>query len=342
MSRQPAWLTDLVPTLGDDGLDISTIGLRDHTPSLSSGSVPPRTTQPSKSRKPHPQRPQESAATQGGTRTQTHRPAAPTSATTPSAGTSAVPVPIITAAPASAAAPSSASTSTSAQRRQRADRRARNSSTVSDNLDTSEYVNLDLNQLHVDSDSDDIDVRPSRRPPNGASHSRSMSNPFPSLFAPKKKKQRGHSPSGYGDSASSGEDEPIPPLPVQPRIASQAHAKIGAASGSGGVNNFLTPASASHGRRPSFSTGPCITCGSLMRWAQGVEAFRCGICLTVNDLVSATGKPSSDKDKSRTASVGPISIDETRSIINKCIHAYLEAVLCDHWTAIRTARDTAL
>ena len=206
---------------------------------------------------------------------------------------------------------------------------------VSDNLDTSEYVNLDLNQLHVDSDSDDSDARSSRRLPAGAGHSRSLSNPFPSLFSPKKKKKqhRGHSPLGFGDSASSEQDEPLPSLPVQPRNATQTYTNIGA-SGSSGV--YLTPASvsasASRSRKTSFSTGPCITCGSLMRWAHGVEAFRCGICLTVNDLMPAAAKPPTGDPKdaqSRSASVGPISIEETRAIVNKCIRYYLEAVLCD-------------
>lgn len=138
--------------------------------------------------------------------------------------------------------------------------------TTSSSLDPANLGSLDIAQLQVESSSDS-DAQPSRRS-SKPSHGRSMSNPFPSLFSTKKKKKaRGRSPSGFSDSESSDDAAPM----HKSRTGRQA--------------SVHTLAAADQGRRNSFTTGPCITCGSLMRWAQGVDAFRCSICLTVNDLV---------------------------------------------------------
>lgn len=33
-----------------------------------------------------------------------------------------------------------------------------------------------------------------------------------------------------------------------------------------------------------FTTGRCMTCGSLVRWPKELQMFRCTICLTINDV----------------------------------------------------------
>ncbi|EFX06337.1 ubiquitin-protein ligase [Grosmannia clavigera kw1407] len=185
--------------------------------------------------------------------------------------------------------------------------------TVSNSLDPVSLGSLDIAQLQVESSSDS-DAQHSRHP-SKPSHGRSMSNPFPSLFSTKKKKKaRDQSPSGFSDSESSDEAGPM----HKSRGSKQAPLHSLAAAGPGRGN--------------SFTTGPCITCGSLMRWAQGVEAFRCSICLTVNDLVPGGRVPATGSGKHTRASQArddgaPISVERTRALAQQCIRSYLTAVL---------------
>ncbi|CAK7267322.1 Putative E3 ubiquitin-protein ligase [Sporothrix epigloea] len=184
-------------------------------------------------------------------------------------------------------------------------------------LESSDLVNIDLSQLQVESDSSDSDFRVTRRAADSSRHTRSISNSFPSLFQPKKKKATQDDLSQEpGDLVINDNGPPIP-----------SPSKDGHQSKAG----FPTSV-ASTSRRASFSTGPCITCGSLMRWARGATAFRCGICLTVNDLVpteklrAGTGEVALEP---QATSSSPISIEQTQTIIAECLRSYLKAVLQD-------------
>lgn len=111
-----------------------------------------------------------------------------------------------------------------------------------------------------DSSSSDEDIHPSSRPQRPR-HTRSMSHPFPSLFSIKKKKTN-TMPKRNLDSDS---DEALP-LPSSSRPQTRGH-RAGASVGSN-----------------DFSTGNCMTCGSLVRWPRELHVFKCTICLTINDL----------------------------------------------------------
>ncbi len=194
-------------------------------------------------------------------------------------------------------------------------RRAQNTSVASNDVAPSDLSNLDFSQLQIESDSSDSDFRPARHPATGAGHLRTLSNPFPSLFSPKKKKTTQNEPlSGFGGSGSSGDDEL---LSTRRRAVQQT--EVGQQA----------PAPVAHPRKPDLATGPCITCGSIMRWARGVEAFRCGICLTINDLGPAKKSPDRRDSLPGPVSSGPdpISIQHTRELIHGCLQSYLEAVL---------------
>lgn len=120
-----------------------------------------------------------------------------------------------------------------------------------------------------DSSSDESDLHPSRpsssskprRPP----HTRSMSQPFPSLFSSKKKRQNsvGAPPPDLGFADDDA---------VMPRQAPKTHARNPSQNGNGPAGS------------KDFATGNCMTCGSLVRWPRELKVFKCTICTTVNDL----------------------------------------------------------
>ncbi|KJR83896.1 E3 ubiquitin-protein ligase HECTD2 [Sporothrix schenckii 1099-18] len=172
--------------------------------------------------------------------------------------------------------------------------------------------NLTISQLHFETDSSDPGYQATRRTTAGSSHSRSLSNPFPSLFSPKKKKAA-HTESSFGSGGStSGTDGEM--LSTRTRREQQDAAHSPTLFGVG------------RSERPSFASGPCITCGSLMRWARGAEAFRCGICLTVNDLIPVNANLATTWKPQATSSY-PISVKQTQHIVSECIRDYLETVL---------------
>jgi E3 ubiquitin-protein ligase HECTD2 len=126
-------------------------------------------------------------------------------------------------------------------------------------------IPLDTSQIDDSSSSSDGRLHPPR--PARPGHGRSMSNPFPSLFSSKKKKP---GPSFAEDPYSGSSDED-----------------------SGGPNTRPNPHQTRAGRhRPAgsrdFTTGQCMTCGSLVRWPRELVVFRCTICLTINDLQPAS------------------------------------------------------
>ena len=119
---------------------------------------------------------------------------------------------------------------------------------------------LDNSQIQDSSSSSDEQLHPSR--PSRPAHGRSMSNPFPSLFSGKKKK-KGRSIDPVSDSDSSGEDG----QGLRARGKAQQRPRGHTPSGS-----------------RDFTTGQCMTCGSLVRWPKDLLVFKCTICLTINDI----------------------------------------------------------
>ncbi|KAI6089032.1 hypothetical protein F4821DRAFT_276585 [Hypoxylon rubiginosum] len=174
-------------------------------------------------------------------------------------------------------------------------------------------------QVEVDSSSDDdIPISKSKRP---ATHSRSMSHPFPSLFSGKKKKNtRPDNQSGSEDFA--GDSDPKPR--AQPNMLQNAAPR-------------RIP------RGPvDFATGNCMTCASLVRWPKELHVFRCTICLTINDLrpydptvghpgtqPSAGGaslQPNENEfGPARPPSQTPnsISLDHTKNMAKQCLRSSL-------------------
>ncbi|KAK1761311.1 putative E3 ubiquitin-protein ligase [Echria macrotheca] len=191
-----------------------------------------------------------------------------------------------------------------------------------------EFDVLDSYQIQAGSSSDsDEGLHPHR--PRRPQHNRSMSHPFPSLFSSKKKKS-GHM-GGPAKPDSDSDDEYAP-----------RHAK---------------PPSRGHKHVPSsggrdYSTGKCMTCGSLVRWPRELRVFKCTICLTINNLdrpddrdarqdrprapagiseqrARSEGRraESPQAGSSRRAPERPISLEHTKALVAQCLRAFLTPAL---------------
>jgi E3 ubiquitin-protein ligase HECTD2 len=93
-----------------------------------------------------------------------------------------------------------------------------------------------------------------------ASHGRSMSHPFPSLFSAKKKR--------HGETAGAGAestDDDGSSFQARRNVAQQ-------------------PAGKQKVPDKDLMTGKCMTCDSMVRWPKELKVFRCTVCLTINDL----------------------------------------------------------
>ncbi|KJZ80401.1 hypothetical protein HIM_00251 [Hirsutella minnesotensis 3608] len=138
----------------------------------------------------------------------------------------------------------------------------------------------------TDSSTSDSDLEPLRPPDARPRHSRSMSNPFPSLFNSKKKRNESAGP---------------PPPPNLELECSQ-----GPMAGQG----FRKHKRGSLTGSKDFATGHCMTCASLVKWPQELKVFKCTICTTINDL--APTEP--DARKARPASRRPDTNQESASL----------------------------
>ncbi|RFU80965.1 other hect domain ubiquitin ligase e3 [Trichoderma arundinaceum] len=109
-------------------------------------------------------------------------------------------------------------------------------------------------------------------------HSRSMSNPFPSLFSSRKRQGSASKPFVDLDQANLG--------PVPNNRQAKTHMR-----GSPSMSK-------------DFATGNCMTCASLVKWPKELKVFKCTICMTINDLVP-TGVDSQGSKQRHDTSPGP-------------------------------------
>ncbi|PQE25581.1 hypothetical protein CJF30_00000291 [Rutstroemia sp. NJR-2017a BBW] len=152
----------------------------------------------------------------------------------------------------------------------------------------------------------------STKPNSAASHGRSMSHPFPSLFYGKRKGSGAASGEVGGDAI--GDDSTSPDKNM------------------GGTKYPKVP-------DKDLTTGKCMTCNSSVKWPKNLQVFKCTVCLTVNDLVPFTptfkadeGQRAVDGEKpvagpnsyrSPNLRVAPLSVEKTRRLAERCIVSYL-------------------
>ncbi|KAH7154963.1 hypothetical protein B0J13DRAFT_521134 [Dactylonectria estremocensis] len=181
---------------------------------------------------------------------------------------------------------------------------------------------FDITNAHVDSSDSDADFHATASShlstPRRPQHSRSMSQPFPSLFSGKKKKRQSSVGGPPSDLGFVDDDAALPP---PPRPATKTHTRGGLAGSK------------------DFATGNCMTCASLVRWPRDLKVFKCTICMTVNDLEpqtaesqgsgasrwrrDATSAPSNSRQPTPPPRVPHISVEHTKRLVHQCIHSHL-------------------
>lgn len=138
---------------------------------------------------------------------------------------------------------------------------------------TSNDGRFDLSNAYADSSSDESNVHPSRPLASSKTlrpqHLRSMSQPFPSLFSGKKKRQ-GSVGAPPPDLGFADDDVVMSRQTLKQQVPGHGRTPSHPKGGIAGSNDF--------------STGNCMTCGSLVRWPRELKVFKCTICTTVNDL----------------------------------------------------------
>ncbi|KAH6676057.1 HECT-domain-containing protein [Plectosphaerella plurivora] len=179
--------------------------------------------------------------------------------------------------------------------------------------------NISHHRRAADSSSSESDFHPSR--PRRPAHSRSMSHPFPSLFSSKKKQQP-----DFSD--ESDDDTPAPVNSTRPIQPPRGHTR-------GNMTN----------NSRDFATGNCMTCNALVRWPRDLRVFKCTVCVTINDLrpvdrpehrsdvgpkwlrgqvpAPGTSPNSNHAHPSDRPEPRDISVDYTKSLVQRCIRSYL-------------------
>ncbi|KAL7944393.1 HECT domain-containing protein [Trichoderma barbatum] len=182
-------------------------------------------------------------------------------------------------------------------------------------------------RVNPDPSSSDSDAESSSQQSRGRKpkHSRSMSNPFPSLFSSRKRQGSASKPSVDADKATGG------PAPNNRQVKTHRRG--------------------SPSRSKDFATGNCMTCASLVKWPRELKVFKCTICMTINDLVpisvdsqgskqrhDTSPGPSSSKQPElspgmapgqgpRTSPFGqlhlPISLDQTKYLVRQNLRSYV-------------------
>ncbi|ODA81657.1 hypothetical protein RJ55_00159 [Drechmeria coniospora] len=166
--------------------------------------------------------------------------------------------------------------------------------------------------VHADTSSEEPENHTLQPGGSWPPHTRPMSNPFPSFFSSKKKKQD-----------SNGRDPPDVSV-----------YDVGTMAGASSKKPTQ--------RRPpgskDFAMGNCMTCSSLVRWPKELKVFKCTICASINDLVPADNiirrKASSERgsgfgrDPAATHQRGkPISTQYCKRLVRQCTHSYLTRTL---------------
>lgn len=152
------------------------------------------------------------------------------------------------------------------------------------------------------------------RGPRLAGHSRSVSNPFPSLFG---------SGGGTGTGAGKrgirrGDDE----LGSSVNADADAHSKM--------ANKTTASARKNTGPQDEgdFVTGSCATCDSTVRWPRHLDVYRCTVCQMVNDLKpGGISKEAAAAGLQKVARKGTLGVSRVRWTILMSVVSSLDAVL---------------
>lgn len=154
-------------------------------------------------------------------------------------------------------------------------------------------------------------------PDSGAlklNHNRSFSHPFPSIFGSKRSDKKSHNRGDVDGTRDTRHEESSSRNPTEEGPSHRGD------------------------RQPV--TGKCMTCDSTVRWPQGLKVFRCTTCLTINDLEYNPEKRSepavSAPGLSPLHRIVPLSVERTRTLLDRCLRQYLEARIDHDETPVHT------
>ncbi|TKA64535.1 hypothetical protein B0A55_11623 [Friedmanniomyces simplex] len=167
------------------------------------------------------------------------------------------------------------------------------------------------------------------RPPGGGArqhlHGRSVSHPLPKIFS-KKKSTRDLAGGFHNTDVPLDSDDLVPVLDEQPAPgpAPQAQPTPTHAISSGKRGGKLPEDESNKIART------CMCCASKLSVPRELEKFRCQVCLTVNDLKPLAEQRNGRREIERQVGAfphgirGPLSVERTRAIVDKCVMSYLE------------------
>ncbi|KAK5725715.1 putative E3 ubiquitin-protein ligase [Elasticomyces elasticus] len=147
-------------------------------------------------------------------------------------------------------------------------------------------------------------------------HGRSVSHPLPKIFS-KKKSARDLAALRDAD-VPAGSEDLVPVLSQQQPVPAPSRV----ISGKRGVKLE---------DEGDKITRNCMCCDSKLSVPKELEKFRCQVCLTVNDLKPLAEQRDGKRELDRQAGAfphgirGPLSVERTRAIVDKCVTTYLEA-----------------
>ncbi|EFR04438.1 ubiquitin-protein ligase E3A [Nannizzia gypsea CBS 118893] len=155
----------------------------------------------------------------------------------------------------------------------------------------------------------------SRPIPARRGHSRSTSNPFPAFFAGQGRRARGGSRDIIDSDSTDGDDGLHPVITNARSCSPQKRA-------------------GSDSHMDQYRKRKCMTCDHTNAFPYTKKGFRCGKCATMNDLEpyrSSRSRRSKPDEKLRPDNIqqpqARVTIEETRSIIERCLTSYLSAQL---------------
>ncbi|KAL2840256.1 hypothetical protein BJX68DRAFT_189208 [Aspergillus pseudodeflectus] len=157
---------------------------------------------------------------------------------------------------------------------------------------------------------------PPTSPPYRRGHSRSISQPFASLSAAGKRRNRSISKEATLDTDDDDDDDDDDDIYLPNPISSSPR-----------KGPPRVPP------KDDLITGKCMTCNNTVRWPRNLKVFRCTECLTVNDLEPyqetrnlgshGLGKDANPPPQVITRKAIPLTVERTMAILDRCISTYL-------------------
>ncbi|KAK3066837.1 putative E3 ubiquitin-protein ligase, partial [Teratosphaeriaceae sp. CCFEE 6253] len=161
-------------------------------------------------------------------------------------------------------------------------------------------------------------AQPANGPGRQHAHGRSVSHPLPKIFS---KKKSTRDLAGFSNTdVPIGSDNLVPVLDESTQLPLPTPTRV---------------TSGKRGGKPLEDEGnkvtrKCMCCECKLSVPKELEKFRCQVCQTVNDLKPIEEQGDGKREDERRVGAfphgirGPLSVERTRAIVDRCVVAYLE------------------